>query len=453
MTRRCGVISSWMLLGLILCSRGASAQAPRLLPGLEGKFSGPSASDSATDEDGADKVARPTAADGPLDDQPESAPAETWSPELLALQDRIVRIKNWYGRRLLNTRDHSSWEVFHRVIAHGVETEVLRGGPGGRPVNAIGWLCYGGVCKGGPLVYLDRGRVSVRKGVDVQGHSGQFLAILAQAKVMDTYSMRVGGKSFTIEDLIVTEQRTCELGTELTFKLIALSHYLDSEAVWQNDAGQTWSIPRLIQEEIKSPIRGAACGGTHRLMGLSYAVRERVKGGGEIDGEWLRAQTYVSDYHRYTFGQQNGDGSFSTDWFKRREARPDIDRRLQTTGHILEWMVYSVPDETLTDPRLVRAVNYLSGILAAEPRRQWEIGPLGHGIHALSMWEERLFHNGPAATEPLAQEKDAEEEQAETSQTDAPALDTADNRDATVSGPAPAVSRATRSRRSRSGNR
>ena len=70
--------------------------------------------------------------------------------------------------------------------------------------------------------------------------------------------------------------------TELTFKLIALAHYLDSDATWTSETGDEWSISRLIEEEIQSPIIGAACGGTHRLMGLSYAVRERVKHG--LDG-------------------------------------------------------------------------------------------------------------------------------------------------------------------------
>src|SRR5262249_58545401 len=133
---------------------------------------------------------------------------------------------------------------------------------------------------------------------------------------------------------IETEKLGCQANTELTFKLIALSHYLDSDATWRSHTGQEWSISRLIQEEIKQPIRGAACGGTHRLMGLSYAVRKRQQKGGEIDGQYLRAQKYVSDYHQYTLSLQNPDGSFSTEWFTGRGNRQDLARRCQTTGHI-----------------------------------------------------------------------------------------------------------------------
>ena len=59
-------------------------------------------------------------------------------------------------------------------------------------------------------------------GVGVQGHFGQFLAILAQSHVKPDYPMMVDGKQFTLADLIEQEKATCVAGEELTFKLIAL---------------------------------------------------------------------------------------------------------------------------------------------------------------------------------------------------------------------------------------
>jgi len=87
---------------------------------------------------------------------------------------------------------------------------------------------------------------------------------------------------------------------------------------------------------------------------------------------------------------QNADGSFSTEWFVRRGDRPDIDRRLQTTGHITEWLSYSVTNDDLRHPKMVKAVDYLAGVLLAEPNRNWSIGPLGHGLHALAIYESRI---------------------------------------------------------------
>jgi hypothetical protein len=211
---------------------------------------------------------------------------------------------------------------------------------------------------------------------------------------MPDYPIKVGERDFTVADLVEYEKDTCVAGTELTFKLIGLSHYLPSDATWTSESGQQWSIERLIREEIGQPIRGATCGGTHRLMGLSYAVQRRVRQGLPINGEFRRAEIYTGDYHKYTFKQQNSDGSFSTAWFRGRGNDADLDTRLRTTGHILEWMAYSLPEEGLTDPRTVQAVEYLTGLLHENSNRRWEIGPLGHALHALALYRDRALDRG-----------------------------------------------------------
>lgn len=307
------------------------------------------------------------------------------------LRAKVRRTLKVYTGPRLNTRDHNPWELMHAIIAYGVGSEVREGGPDGRTINAIGALCYSFPCRGYRLLDVQEGRVVARKGVGVQGHPGQLLAILAQSRVPTDYALMVGDRSFTVADLIESEKRTCDTDMELTFKLISLSHYLDSDATWTNDLGKNWSIQRLIREEIKAPIVGAACGGTHRLMGLSYAVHKRAESGKPLTGEFGRAKTYTDDFHAYTLKIQNADGSFSTEWFRSAGANPDLARRLQTTGHILEWLAYSLPTEELTDPRVVRAVSYLTGMLLSDTQHNWEIGTLGHGIHALAMYDQRVF--------------------------------------------------------------
>lgn len=319
------------------------------------------------------------------------AAAGTLSPELQELRDRVRGVLATYHRRKLNSRDHNPWEVMHAIIAYGVDSEMHRGGPTGETVNSIGWLCYNGACRGHRLLYIDGGRVAARKGPDVQGHYGQFLAILAQSRVKTDYPLLVDGKNFTIADLIESEKLGCQHGIELTFKLISLAHYLDLDQTWKSQSGEEWNVEKLVREELAAPIRGAACGGTHRLMGLAYAVNKRQRSGQPMSGDYKRAQTFLNDYHRYTLSLQNGDGSFSTEWFNRRGDRADLDRRLQTTGHILEWMAYSLPEESITDPRVVKAVAYLAGILQDGESRNWEIGPLGHAVHALAIYDSRVF--------------------------------------------------------------
>ncbi len=91
-------------------------------------------------------------------------------------------------------------------------------------------------------------------------------------------------------------------------------------------------------------------------------------------------------------------------------ARSDIDRRLQTTGHILEWLAFSLPEEELKKTQMIKAANYLSGILLSMPHHDWEIGPLGHALHALAIYDERLFKaSEEAAQVPVAENENTEE--------------------------------------------
>jgi hypothetical protein len=327
--------------------------------------------------------------------EPASAPADqpALRPEMVALKKRLRAVLRHYGQRKLNTVEHNAWEMMHMVIAYGVRAEVFVGGRHGELQNAIGWLCFNRAFQGDRILTLEHGRPIGVIGVGLQGHPGQLLAILAQANLRRDYPMHVAGREFTVDDLIENEKFTCRSGMELTFKLIAAAHYLNTDATWRNEAGQTWSIPRLIHDEIDAPIQGAACGGTHRLMGLSQAVRKRQKEGKPLDGEFSRAQQYLQDYHRWAFRLQNHDGSFSTQWLEYREARPDVERRLQTSGHILEWLAFSLSDAELLQPETVAAVEYLTNLLASQPGRNWSIGPLGHGLHALALYDQRVFRS------------------------------------------------------------
>ena len=94
------------------------------------------------------------------------------------------------------------------------------------------------------------------------------------------------------------------------------------------------------------------------------------KGGKPLDGEWLRAHKFITAYQKYAFKLQNADGSFSTQWLERRDASNDIQRRVQTTGHILEWLIFSLPEKELTDPRVVKSVNYLATLLSNNRSRR-----------------------------------------------------------------------------------
>ena len=139
----------------------------------------------------------------------------------------------------------------------------------------------------------------------------------------------------------------------------------------------------------------STCGGLHRLFAINYAVERRESEGKPIDGPWLVAQQRTTAYQQRAFKLQNPDGSFSTAWLDLPEHRDDVTRQLTTSGHILEWLAYSLPDEQLRDPRFERAVDFVTSLLDGKQQTKWHRGALGHALHALVIYETRTF--GPRA--------------------------------------------------------
>jgi hypothetical protein len=333
----------------------------------------------------------------PLRIQPQPQARELTQSEQV-LSNKIRYCLNIYRNQMeLSSRDKNCWECMHTLIGYGVDNHVW---VGRHRFNTVGYLCWNGKCKGFDLFENHQGQLRAKQGYGVQGHHGQFLAMLAQHRVDPDYMIKAGGKNFTIHDLIEFEKKTCVPKSELTFKLIALTHYLDSDATWSNEHG-AWSIPRLIREEMAQPVVGSACGGTHRLMGLSYAARYREVSGEPMTGEWQRAKEYTDDFHDYAFHLQNRNGSFSTNWFEGRADDRDPQRYQETSGHIVEWLAFSLPQQRLHDQRMVAAVDFLANLLLEHRDQEWKIGPRGHAIRALALYHERAY--GQKVTPQLAQ--------------------------------------------------
>jgi hypothetical protein len=324
----------------------------------------------------------------------DTSSVEDLSPELKALRQKVRRcLAHYFFHRTKDVKDHSPWCVMHGVVGFGVDA-VIRAE--GRRMNAISWLCTNQSCQGRQLMMSpSAGKLDLRSGPGYQGHDGQLLCVLAMSRVTGDYPLTVGKNKFTVRDLVKIEQQTCRPGTELSFKLVGLAYYVDSDADWTSDDGQRWDLSRIVREELAQPINGVACGGTHRLMGLSYAVRKRQVQDQPVTGQWWRAKKFLDDYHAYTLKLQNADGSFSSNWFRSRGDWGGAPRKLNTTGHILEWLVYSLPKERLTDPQIVKAVNFLAELMWRNRSTTWEVGPEGHAIHALALYDEYVFGGRP----------------------------------------------------------
>jgi hypothetical protein len=306
----------------------------------------------------------------------------------LEIHDRINATLGYYLQHPENVVRRGPWALMHASLPFGVETEVIAGR---RKVNAIGWMCYNGVCARQRMFQPTRNGFRTNVGPGVQGHEGQFLAILAQSRVQVDYPIKLGSRNYSIKDLVRYEMVTCRERSELTFKLIGLSYYLEPEQRWRDSRGKPWNLEKLLREELAQPINGAACGGSHRLMAITYALREREKDGYPITGIWTQAEDYVADYVAYTLSLQNPDGSFSTEWFEGRGNKPDVERKVQTTGHMLEWLIYTLPEEQLRSPKILASLEYLLNTVGRNPERNWPIGPRGHALRAMMLFNQRVF--------------------------------------------------------------
>ena len=315
------------------------------------------------------------------------------SGSVLQMQRAMNQCLKYYFGKPESANIRSNWGMLHSIMVWGADTPIIAGK---EKYNAIAWIAGNNTCAGKPLLIKQNGRMVATTGVGLQGHQAQFLAVLALCDVPLDYPLYAGGTRYTVDDLVKEEMLACRSGEELTFSLIGLAHYLDTETRWTNEQGETWDMPRLLREEMSQPIVGSACGGTHRLMGFAHALRKRRMEGREISGQWKRAEIYTDDFVQYAFKLQNRDGSMSTDWFEGREDNGRMDRKVQTTGHMVEWLLTVLPDTELQDPRLVNAVRYLTNAMNQNRQQKWKIGPKGHALRALAMFYDRVYQEGPA---------------------------------------------------------
>jgi len=140
--------------------------------------------------------------------------------------------------------------------------------------------------------------------------------------------------------------------------------------------GEPWSIQRLVQEELKQPIRGAACGGTHRLMGFSYAVNKRVKRGKPVVGRVPPGP----DFRRQLpplylqLAERRRQLQHRMVHAPRRQSRDRPPVKNHGPYHRMAGLLAIRPGAA--PPEDGQSGRLPAGILASDERHKWEVGPL-----------------------------------------------------------------------------
>jgi hypothetical protein len=341
--------------------------------------------------------------------QKAAKPKRELSAELAALRDRVRQVLEAHEKLPFNTQQNSPTEIMSVCLAFGCGSEVSLEGPQGQRINGVTCLCYNYPCSGLEMLTVAQRHVAARIGYGYQEHPGEFLATLALSNVPSDYPVRVGRTAGKVADLTAAEMLGCRAGGDLSLRLIGLSYYVE-EPEWKNDLGETWSIERMIENELAQPVATAPEGGLNRLMGLSYAVARRAKRGAPMTGQFARAEKYTAECQAYALRMQNADGSWGPYFLAARVAGQDPILQLRSTGRVLEWLAMSLSDKRLEDAHVTAAVDYLTQLLGSD-RYQWsapslstrEIVAMGHALHALSVYDERVFKPADVDEKPAAE--------------------------------------------------
>jgi hypothetical protein len=245
--------------------------------------------------------------------------------------------------------------------------------------------------------------------------------VLAQSTVPDSYEIRVGERRGRVGDLVESEKLSCLPGIDLSQKLIGLSYYLPDGATWKNARGDGWSLERLVREELNRSPASDGPDATNHLMGLAYALDRHARDGRAINGQYERAKKFLDEYQDFALGLQNADGSWNPRFFAAKGPGRDVVGVLRATGHILEWLVASLPADRLQDRRVLLSVAYVTGLVEGSYEQASvayastrEIGSLMHALHALKLYDRRVFK--PAEPEKPAKPEKPEKSEASASE-------------------------------------
>jgi hypothetical protein len=320
------------------------------------------------------------------------------SPRQGGIEQRINAALNQIQQRELLTTN-SFWTVFHGILGLG-PTATVRSPDTGVRINALDYICNGGELRGLEFIPTPYG-LDVRTGPQFvgQGHQDQFIAEMTQWGLSGDRKFRVQGKEYCFQDFIRHAQARVRVTSdqELSWALLSLAQYLGPEATWTNASGERLCIEGILRYELAAPIDRAPCGGTHRLFALTWVYYLHLRDGGRNDGVWKHVSDKLLAYQRLARKYQNPDGLFSTNFFNGPGEASDVQLRVNTTGHTLEWLALSLSDSELQEPWVQQAVSALALLMIESEAIPMESGSLYHAAHGLRIYQARAF--GPQRPE------------------------------------------------------
>jgi len=330
------------------------------------------------------------------------------------VEDAITQL-----RHIQLASDYPPKDIAHMILARG-PAQNLYSLPQGMHKSALEFLCRDTrnvpnyPIAGGIIKEDDKGRAYFVNGTEkfpCNEHDNEILGMLAAAGVHfpTTLAITNRGDEKTLSDMADRAMQTFErVGNEPGWSLQLFSVYPGVKAEWTNDAGESWTVEKILQEACKIPYGKGSCMGTHVLEGIAFAVSrycmEQDIEPNDLQGSWLDAYEYVRNAIRLMIQNQRYDGSIDRCWFRKKKvprstiewkekARDLLSRRFQPargiiypTGHCMD-AVSSMAMFLTQDRGWIDSACY---IMAQTIQTQWvqlgeEISPLAHAVHALKL--------------------------------------------------------------------
>lgn len=335
----------------------------------------------------------PTDSTGP-DGRPAVRKERPPIPEDLNLRLKYA-VENVHARDLPLTSGF--WTVFHSILGMGPDTTLLDTKTG-KKVNALDHVCSGGHVRGLGFEPMSDGGVDVVLDVGGgvgQGHQDQFIAEMAQWGMTLDHPILVKGRPRRFADfthhsrMLASTTRTPP--QELSWAIIIAAQYYPHREPWTNNFGEKMTLDDMARYEVNQPIDAAACGGTHRLFGLTWAYHLHLQKGGKTEGVWKDVADRIDEFKERAKKYQNPDGSFSTAYLAKKENNPFPQARLGSSGHVLEWLALALSDEELGAEWVQRGAGAVAKMILDHADSPIDGGALYHAVHGLHIYRHRAF--------------------------------------------------------------
>lgn len=348
-------------------------------------------------------------------------------PELARLRKTVKSTLDTNAKRPVSLQSSKPGDVLAFCFPYGTETLVyvpnqqpaargVNAGSNGNYIYAIGALCWNYSCANRTLLRAETTGPVAKLGSGFQSKPSEFLGMLAMSKVSEEYEIKVSLSSYRLSDLIESEKLDCSSGSIQSWKLFGLAFYLPEGSTWKSYDGETWSIARMADEELRRKPNQGDSDVTDHLMALSAVVQHYEERGIEFDDTIREAKKYLETCRNFALDARNEQSLWHSRFFLYRGVGGDAYDTMFSSGNILRWIIYSSDVEQLNDPRIAKSVSALAAQIAKVPANasvanmtENQIKSLTVALHALSLYNQRVF----APIEEFAKsELEAEEAQA-----------------------------------------